>query len=173
MSTSLSYKPAPAADTRGCVGRESVIQNTLDLCAAAMFKIVLALSLVDRRSSQLTRRGGPVLQHRQPVASLRGSKGTQRFIYCCDVLCRFLRKDHHVEGVNGSRGASLGFASPPRMRHEHRAHTGCMGGNECVGSAAVHCCGSLTCTVFTAASFDHNHFQTSKRVGGSYATETV
>ena len=47
--------PATAADKQGWGRRESVIQKTLDLRAAVMFKIVLALSLVDRRSSRLSR----------------------------------------------------------------------------------------------------------------------
>jgi len=46
-------------------------------------------------------------------------------------------------------------------------------GNERVGGAAVHCCGSLTCTVFTRMRVLITPFQTRKRVGGSYATETV
>ena len=66
---------------------ESVIQETLDPCAAVMFKIGLALSLVERRSSHFTRQGGRVLQHRQPDASLRCSEleSTQRYNYCRKV----------------------------------------------------------------------------------------
>ena len=66
----------------------ATIAKHRDPCAPVMFKIVLALSLVDRRSPHLTRRGGHVLQHRLPVASLRDSLGlesTQRSVHCCEV----------------------------------------------------------------------------------------
>ena len=69
---SLRNRLAPAVDTQGWGrARERNSKATPYLCCYNAFKIVLALSLVGRRSSPLTRQGGHVLQHRQPVTSLR------------------------------------------------------------------------------------------------------
>ena len=116
------------------------------VCATITFKIVLALSLVDRR--KLT---AHVLQRRQPVCQsvLFGEYPEVRLLLR-RVPCRLLRRITTWEEWTGTRGAALGFASHRRCAMS----TGeCMGGDECVESAAVHCCGSLTCTVFTRCEF--------------------
>ena len=99
---SLRNRLAPAADTQGWGrARERNSKDTPYVCCCNAFKIVLALSLVDRRSSPLTRQGGHVLQHRQPGASLRFVESIQRSDHRTAAkrplsLCE---KGHHAGGA--------------------------------------------------------------------------
>ena len=121
------------------------------VCATVAFKIVLALSLVDRRKLMTHPTGGHVLQHRQPgYQSVLFREYPEVRLLLRSVPCRLLRRITTREEWTGTRGAALGFAYLWKCA---MSTAECMGGHACVESAAVHCCGSLTCTVFTRCEF--------------------
>ena len=108
---SLRNRLAPAADTQGWGrAREHDSKDTRYVCCCNAFKIVLASSMVDRRSSPLTRQGGHVLQHRQPGASLRFVESIQRSDHRTAAKRPLsLREEGHHAG--GAETPHWGFAS--------------------------------------------------------------
>ena len=161
-------KLAPAADTlRARVGQEGVTQKTVDPCAAVMFKVVLALSLVDRRKLTSHRTSVDMccsVNSRWRVCAVERVPRGPCTAAKCPVSCS--DKDHHAGGVDGCFYWGL------------RLHWGCA--MNIKNTQGVCKCGErrrallwlphLHC-LHKGASCDHSLFKRSKRVG--YATEAV